>query len=243
MCIRDSFIDSQAAILALNNNKITSQLVYDAIVELNHLSINKTVIINWTKAHVGTPGNERADVLAKTGAREGGFIDIGLPKSELKRKITDYFYSRWTDQFNEYKKARMGKLFYSKPDSVKAKHVMKLSRMQLARFIRIISGHNSLFYFKSKIDSSIKPECRFCREEDETFYHLVNECPSFNESCREFFLDKNITNNHEWSAKDLIDFSFIPSINAALEGSTDIHLFGNGYISSGGEEFDEEGVG
>ena len=65
------FVDSQAAILALANTKITSTLVRETAIELNKASLNRNVEINWTKAHRGTVGNELADRAAKEGGESG----------------------------------------------------------------------------------------------------------------------------------------------------------------------------
>ena len=73
----------------------------------------------------------------------------------------------------------MGKQFYHGPDPQKAKYVIKLSWAKLARFIRLISGHNSLFYFRHLVDNDINSQCRFCLEENETFEHLVNDCTCY----------------------------------------------------------------
>ena len=59
------FSDSQAAILALNRNTITSPLVKQTIINLNLLADGtKRVEICCIKAHIGHDGNERADQLA-----------------------------------------------------------------------------------------------------------------------------------------------------------------------------------
>ena len=121
---------------------------------------------------------------------------------------------------------------------------MKLSRLQLARFIRIISGHNSLFYFRSKVDPEIKPTCRFCLEEDETFHHLVTDCPRYERKRVEYFYDNIITNDHKWSIKSLIDFSFLPGIDSAMQGSTDLALYGQIFgDTTPPKSDDEEGIG
>ena len=121
---------------------------------------------------------------------------------------------------------------------------MKLSRLQLARFIRIISGHNSLCYFRSKVDGDISPLCRFCLEDNETFDHFVRYCPRFYTLRTQYFLDEIITNNHEWSIRDLNDFSYTPGIDAALQGSTALSLFGP-YAGDGSPRTsdDAEGIG
>ena len=119
----------------------------------------------------------------------------------------------------------MGKDFYSGPDVIKAKEVAKLTRAKLARFIRIISGHNSLFYFRHKMDPEVSPTCRFCSETDETFIHIANDCPRFHLTRREYFQDLNIINDHQWSVDKLLAFSFTSGINEALEGDTRIELY------------------
>ena len=45
------FIDSQAAILALESVKITSTLVREAKLELNKAATNRIIILNWTRVH------------------------------------------------------------------------------------------------------------------------------------------------------------------------------------------------
>ena len=75
---------------------------------------------------------------------------------------------------------RLSKNFLPYPDKNKSKEIIKLSRSQTRRLIEIITGQNNLNYAQSKIFSGIVDElCRFCKEEEETFEHLLNECPCF----------------------------------------------------------------
>ena len=171
------FIDSQAAIRALEARLITSKLVYDTVSKLNRVGRDKRITLAWTKAHVGTLGNELADSAAKEGATGGTCTIITTPKIEVKNRITETFYRMWGEEWHEYKGGRMAKEFYRGPDSNKAKYVYKLSRMELSRYLRIIAGHNGLFYFCSKVDQEISPFCRFCNEKQETFLHYINDCP------------------------------------------------------------------
>ena len=120
----------------------------------------------------------------------------------------------------------MSKLFYKKPDSNQAKYVIKLGRLELSRFIKIITGHNGLFYFRSKIDPEINPECRFCLEKEETFYHLATECPVHRKNRNEIFLDNLPITDTRWSVRTLLIFSQVPGVREALDGSTDIQLYG-----------------
>ena len=210
------FIDSQAAILAVENTKINSTLVRDAKKELNTAAKGRRVVLCWTKAHIGTEGNERADVAAKQGGETGIQSMVSVPKAELKAKIEEYYYEIWGTAWSEYKGARMAKQFYSKPDSNQAKYVLKLGRLELSRFLRLVSGHNGLFYFKSKIDGDINAVCRFCLEADETFHHLMTECPAFNVSRREIFLTDVINTQNKWSVRDILNFSYLPGVREAV---------------------------
>ena len=73
--------DSQAAILALNSNTVTSSLVKQTIITLNALadSTNR-VEIHWIKAHVGHDGNEKADQLAREAVKNSQ-VGINTPQS------------------------------------------------------------------------------------------------------------------------------------------------------------------
>ena len=220
------FVDSQAAIKALQAREITSKLVLNTVNELNKAGINRNIMLNWTKAHTGTTGNEMADSLAKQGGKLELIEDVAIPKIELTGKIKEFFNTLWENEWAEYKGAPMTKCFYSKPDDIQSKYVIKLGRLDLSRFIKIITGHNGLFYFKSRIDKEINAVCRFCLLADETFYHLATECPRQRGNQIEIFLDKLPYTNTEWSVRDLLHFSTQPGIREALDGETGLHLYG-----------------
>ena len=219
------YVDSQAAFLALNGTYYHSRLVLETFDCLNKACEGRKIILNWIKAHDGTEGNEKADLLAKEGGEHGIACNPPFPKSELKNRVHELIYTRWEKDWMSYKDARMAKIFYQKPDSNLAKIVLKLSRYELSRFLRLVSGHNGLFYFKSVIDGAISATCRFCKNETETFYHLATECPSFIQSRTDIFLDVLPLSHTEWSVRGLLSFSYIPAINAAIEGDTRVELF------------------
>ncbi|GBP12183.1 hypothetical protein EVAR_74176_1 [Eumeta japonica] len=66
------FVDSQAAILALNSYTTTPSLVKECKQELSRLSCLSVIAIVWVPAHRDYYGNERADELA----RRGTVLDI-----------------------------------------------------------------------------------------------------------------------------------------------------------------------
>ena len=77
---------------------------------------------------------------------------------------------------------------------------------------RAISGQNFLAYHQSKIDFTISKTCRLCEEADETFIHLVTECPRLELTRRDIFLDETPQSGKTWSIKKLLHFIFTPTI-------------------------------
>ena len=122
----------------------------------------------------------------------------------------------------------MTKIFYKTPDSNQAKYVLKLGRIEMSRFVKIITGHNGLFYFRNKIDKEINPQCRFCLKETETFIHILTDCPRFRTTRQEIFSDTDLKSNIKWSVRDLLLFSTSGGIKEALDGDTSIGMFGDG---------------
>ena len=147
------FSDSQAAILALNSNTVTSSLVKQTIITLNTLADStERLELCWIKAHVGHDGNERADQLAREAVKNSQ-VGVNTPqswacyKAQLKEDIYTEWERRWTND-NAY---RMTKIFYPKPDSNKAKKILKLNREQLKKLIELVTGQNNLNYMNNKV--------------------------------------------------------------------------------------------
>ena len=101
------------------------------------------------------------------------------------------------------------------PCSKKAKFAIKLARLELGRFGRLITGHNNLNFFQTKIGLWGDPLCRLCRRNDET----IMTAQGFLTYRRETLLNNIPTPDMKWSVRALLEFSYIPAVNAALEGS------------------------
>ena len=138
------FVDSQAALLALQSDTITSTTVEQAIKKLNNLGIKHKITLNWVKAHVGLEGNEKADQLAKEGSKSNQTMVIDTPLSHLKNEIKQNFYKRWDSEWKDAKIARQTKQFFGETDRAKSRELLELNRYDLGIAIRIISGHKNL---------------------------------------------------------------------------------------------------
>ena len=216
------FIDSQATIQAMGNPRVTSKAVSQAITNLNALAEEvPSITLVWIPAHKGYHGNERADELAKAGSKETDpkkRIKIGRPQATVRSDIRSNLRKEWQKEWEGLKMANHSKSFYSGPCSNKARYVIKLARLELGRFVRIISGHNNLNFFQAKLGLTNAKECRFCGEYDETITHFIGVCPRLIDAQRDVLLNRVPTPDMTWSVRELLDFSYMPGINEAFEG-------------------------
>ena len=217
------FVDSQAAIKAVGNPVVKSQVVEQAINNLNKLAAKtRSVTLVWIPAHKGHTGNERADVLAKAGSEGGDQVEqvrVNKPQGALRSEIRRCMASEWENEWGSLQTAHHSRTFYAQPSAEKAKFVYKLARLELGRFVRVITGHNNLNFFQHKLGLTGDTQCRLCGEGDETVTHFLNACPRLVAGRREIFLDKLPTADMTWSVRDLLDFSYLPGINEAYEGT------------------------
>ena len=110
-------VDNQAAILAIQNNIVKSHTVITCIKNLNILGKDNDVTIAWTPGHTGIQGNEKADILAKSGSALnclGLEPFISIPYASCRVAIKDWSVKRWKTSWIERKdclrtrKCRMG---------------------------------------------------------------------------------------------------------------------------------------
>ena len=218
------FGDSQAALQALNSERIQSRVVLDAVRNLNLLEY--VVNLVWVPAHSGIPGNEQVDALAKEATKLDYTTDMPLPKAVIKQTVLEHLRGIWDEEWQEYTEARMTKYFFPRQNKEKAKTACKLSRLQLGRYVRIITGHNNLRYYQSQLDITLSPQCRFCNSDFETFHHFIFECPSLHFSRQQIFLDNLPDTEENWKVKEVLEFSYLPHINRLLDPNNvhNIHL-------------------
>ena len=205
--------DSQAAFFALASTQFTSKVVKETILELNKLGehLNRLEIV-WIKAHTG---NERADNLARDAVyHEEIQLHIAESWTHYKNKVWETIYQEWEIDWQSEDKYRMTKQFYKTPTRKQHRDTLSLNRNDMKIWIEITTGQNNLNYVQSKIYNT-SPTCRFCEEEDETFYHLLTECPSFEETRSSILLAHNTTID-DWTIKQILKFAKTPAIKFAL---------------------------
>ena len=168
----------------------------------------------WIKAHVGHPGNERADFLAKRGTLDNNKYRIPYAPNILKEKIREKIRAEWQRRWVNEPTCRQTKQFFPKPDKARSKKILTLARSQLSTLVQITTGHNSLAYPASKEDPTIDPLCCLCSEEPETFLHFLTNCPRLR-------LTRDMTSNTDfnsetWTPECVLELAKVPTIDALL---------------------------
>ena len=88
------FVDSQAALRTFQADFIKSKLALHTIDTLNLIQHQQMVFV-WTKAHVGNPGNEEADRLAKEGTKLEDITDIPVPMCSSRNLVDQSIRTTW----------------------------------------------------------------------------------------------------------------------------------------------------
>jgi ribonuclease HI len=217
--------DSQAAILALYNERIRSNQVLKTLEELEMMAANthKTTLA-WTKAHAGTEGNEEADRLAKEGAMMSK-VDTNVDTSwtNIKHTIRQFINLKWEVQWMSLEGHKHSKQFVSKPDPQRAKKCLSLSRHSLKKVVHAISGHNYLAKHQAIMEKELAGECRLCGEDLETFMHLLYDCPAVELQVRNTLQDKYIAKDN-WEPKTILEICRIPEIEEMMNNEVEQRL-------------------
>ena len=80
--------DSRALVEIISSNRISQDCQIEGLLEdIDNLSKNKHVIIQWIPSHINVDGNDKADELANKGSKENQ-NQIPLPYQSIKSAIT-----------------------------------------------------------------------------------------------------------------------------------------------------------
>ena len=208
------FVDSQAALSTFQADFITSKLALQTITLLNQIPALSVELV-WTKAHIGTTGNERADALAKEGTKLPHPLAIPSPRTCVKASIRQLISTAWGNEWSRHTEARQTKLYHSNISKQTSAQLIQWSRLKLGRYIRAVTGHNNLLYHLHNMDHTISPLCRFCLQANEEFHHLATDCPPL------WWDRHNISatdpeHTTSWTIHQIIDFAYLPHIDAAF---------------------------
>lgn len=207
------FSDSRSTLQALDNHRIKAKTVQNTINLLNTLGqITKRTSLNWIKAHNDHKGNEYADKMANTAANCTDELEpVPIANKLFKQHIKTAIYAKWIQQWRQDEsKFKHTKTFFPIMDPAYTKRLLKLNRTDLKYIIEIITGHNNLKVFSTKIKQLANTTCRFCGLNDEDAHHLLLHCKHFSTLRYQLKIDKftplTSGNKLNWSLPLLLKF-------------------------------------
>ena len=211
------FSDSQAAISALAGFQIKSKLVENCIDQLNQLGSTCDVTIKYVKAHCGIEQNEIADKLAKQGTKNTQHkITVLPPLSWAKFLVKKAIKSQFCDRWYELNQARQSKIFFPSLNKKASKFLLSQTRKNLGLMVQMLTGHNFLRRHESLVNPGTSPTCRLCREEAESAWHLIGECPMLRTKRWEYLGAPFLDSPPDWRPNKLLQFLLrakIPEMN------------------------------
>ena len=158
--------------------------------------------LEWTRAHVGTAGNEAADRLAKQAAADvciGPEPMLPVAFSNCKRGINGWLERKTSSRWSALNTCRQTREMFNTPLGKRGSRILlSLPRVRLRAVVQVLTGHGNIRSHCKVIGKCDEDICLYCTMESETREHLVERCPHFNTS-RSTFLDGPLTDLHSLS--------------------------------------------
>lgn len=178
--------DSAAALAALDSFRVESRLVLECRAALDALGRCNKVQLMWVPAHVGVPGNEKADYLAKRGARIAEPTDsVRIPWCEVTAAISEWKRAERSRLWSGGEDCRQAKLALGPSPAYRwSRELLQLPKKDVRVVVGWITG-NCLFNHHRFTGRETRT-CRFCQEEVESTEHILWRCPAVEERRRTF---------------------------------------------------------
>ena len=180
---------------------------------MNELSRNNTVQLRWVKAHVNHDGNENADRLAKLGAHRTDDLAGDVPlisSSTIRADVCEAISAQWQKYWDEGCPCRQTKMFFPKIKKIKKGNITLLNRKTLSIVVQLFTGHNHLNRHETivqyKWPDMRYADCRYCKLDEESSFHVFAQCDKFAVARKEFFGSDVLTAPFQWNSRTLIGF-------------------------------------
>ena len=216
----DFLVDSQAALMALNNPVTRAHSVRECKSLLNQLGHNNQITLHWIEAHKGYKYNEFADWLARRGSKK--FRIRGVNPLESKRSLfadlEKLTLQRWVTKWEREPGCRQSRYFLGVPSKKNTNILLHLSRDKVGLVARFLTGHAFLKRQNAIVFHGISPppgdvSCRLCEDllEDETPHHIITECEALCTWRAQIFGDHFLDEFPLWDTKSLYVTHKVPS--------------------------------
>ena len=177
-------LSSQQALSDFNNNHPIVQDIFEWLVLLGHRG--RRITFCWVPAHVGIPGNERADADTKVAASRGLAAACRLPYRDFLPCIKAATYTKWQERWQALDRNKMRQIALK----VCPWQYSPMPRRWETAVVRLRTGHTRLTHGYLMSGAPL-PYCLDCIV-PLTVEHLLTECPSLRDfrdrhlaACRE----------------------------------------------------------
>lgn len=186
--------DSRSSLEAIVNNKSVNPLAFGAASNIARLqSVGVDVRLVWVRAHVGLPGNERADELAKRAAHKKVRANYDrFPVSYARRMIREGTRAKWAVEYAQNVTGKNIGLFL--PDLPLAYQYAR-KHAPTALMSQALTGHGGVAEYLHRFTLKADPWCVCEPDVIESVPHILTACPRFAIKRRELEmqLDTSIT--------------------------------------------------
>ncbi|ELU10867.1 hypothetical protein CAPTEDRAFT_200496, partial [Capitella teleta] len=167
--------DSLSAIMAIHGMDVRHPYVLQVLYAIKSISQQeKIVVFMWCPSHVGIPGNEMADTLAKEALSSTNLAELPVPASDLRCLIKKYIRSRWQHEWDEQHSNKLHSIHPTIGPWPPCQREKRREEIVLAR-IRIGHTHYTHDYIPRGDDQT---ECVACVC-PLTVQHIIIECADF----------------------------------------------------------------
>ena len=194
------YVDNQSTLKSMKQHKVRGTLVKQCRDQLHELGQQNQVTLSWIPAHSGHEGNERADSLAKRGARNNSnqeAPELPIPKNLCKKVIDDWVRRMHTTAWQQRTDCRQTKMMCSAPDHRRTRDLLSLSRLHLNHAIQMLTGHCKMNRHLHLCGLHPIELCLKCDTEEleETPYHHLGQCKRYEETRCQVFGSAQLTEN------------------------------------------------
>ena len=214
------YIDSQAAIKAMDSYIITSKIVLETKLILNQISEVNNVEIRWIKSHIGHLGNEVADRLAKRGSCQqfsGVAPILPITKAAIRTGVDRWgekrhqeIWNEMTDENNPKRKCRQTRMLVPAVINKIWKTLNNQTRKGAMIATQVLTGHASLNRHLNLMNLEDTAMCDNCGLEEETVEHFIGKCQVYS-NLRYHMFGRQIIETQDFvlfSIRDLLKFTW-----------------------------------